>query len=153
MLLRLVRIREDCARAQQTLDAARDFAEPFQTPSGAIRVFVESVGPSLGMVPGPEPMVQRLQHALPRPVAQTSPERETEPSQEHAPVPSGSSREEPCPSHSTKDPGDLNSPVGMEVSTLKDPSTSGNTAEAIPSHGIRNSPGVFEPSRGGRGVN
>jgi len=31
MPLRLATIREDCARVQQTLDAARDFAEPFET--------------------------------------------------------------------------------------------------------------------------
>jgi len=114
------------------VDATRDFAEPFQTLSGALRVFVESVGPSLGTVSGLGPMVQGLQRALPRPVERTSPERETEPSQEPAPVPPGSPREEPCPSRPTADPGDLNSPVGMEVSASENPSTSGNAAEVVP---------------------
>jgi len=36
MRLRLATIREDRARVQQPLDAARDFAEPFQTLSGAL---------------------------------------------------------------------------------------------------------------------
>jgi len=40
MRLRLATIREDRAQVQQMLDAARDFAEPFQTLSGALRVFV-----------------------------------------------------------------------------------------------------------------
>jgi len=88
-------------------------------------------------------MVQGLQRALPRPVARTSPERETEPSQEPAPVPPGSPREEPCPSRPTADPGDLNSPVGMEVSATVTPSTSGNTAEVVPP----TKPGIpLEPS-------
>jgi len=76
-------------------------------------------------------MVQGLQRALPRPVARTSPERKTEPSQEHAPVPPGNPREEPAPSQTTTDPGDLNSPVGMEVSALESPATSGNAAEVV----------------------
>ena len=128
MRLRPVTIREDRARVQQTLDAARDFAEPFQTLSGVLLVFVESVGPSLWTGTGLGPMVQGLQRALPP----QSPERETEPAQEHAPVPPGGSREEPSPSHSTMDPGDLDSPVGMEVSASENPSTSGNTADAVP---------------------
>jgi len=90
------------------------------------------VGPSLGTVPSLGPMVQGLQRALPHPVARTSPERETEPSQEHAPVPPGNPREEPGPSRSTADPGDLNSPVGMEVSASENPATSGNAAEVVP---------------------
>ena len=77
-------------------------------------------------------MVQGLQRALQRPIARTSPERETESSQEHASVPPGSPREEPGSSRSPADPGDLNSPVGMEVSASETPSTSGNAAEVIP---------------------
>jgi len=82
MRLRLARILEDRARVQQMLDAARDFANPFQTLSGVLRAFVESVEPSLRAVPGLGPMVEGLQRILPRPVAQRSHERETEPSQE-----------------------------------------------------------------------
>jgi len=65
MRFRPVTIREDRARVQQTLDAARDFAEPFQTLSGVLLVFVESVGPSLWTGTGLGPMVQGLQRALP----------------------------------------------------------------------------------------
>jgi len=44
----------------------------------------------------------------------------------------GSPREEPGPSRSTADPGDLNSLVGMEVSASENPSTSGKAAEVVP---------------------
>jgi len=44
----------------------------------------------------------------------------------------GSPREEPGPSHSTADPGDLDSPVGMEVSASENPATSGFVAEVVP---------------------
>ena len=56
MRLRLARIRGDRARLQQILDAAQDFAEPFQPLSGTPRAFMESAGSSLGAVPGLSPV-------------------------------------------------------------------------------------------------